>query len=554
MTIHEVQVWWTAHGHSSGGTAYVSAATNNGVVGEAITPFEHASTPDVYKLPSSTTSFTLSTYCANDHEGAACTFSGPIMQLFGAQVTLAESGLPKGSAIGGTLESTNSLTGTQSLSYNVEDPESGVRLVKLQVDGEPAASSDFVAQCAYAGFQACPGSQSGSISWNTATVADGLHSITAVVQDAAQNTSTFYAGSITTHNAPTNTTPPTVLAPSQVVVGSALSAQTGGWSAPTGAGAITYAYQWQDCDSEGNSCHAIPGAQNASYTPAPSDAGHALRVLVSAADNDGMSSATSNPTATVQSNSGSLGAPNGPGGTNPTSGSGSSSSGSGGGGASGSLTVGVGAPNGTVASEATLVHLGVAHAINRPFAKRAFKLAGRLTTTQGLPIAGASLDLLEEVSGSSHLRLLKHAKTSPAGTFSAMVPAGPSRRIEVAYRAYSADPAYAATATVVESVQAGAKLHITPRHTASTGTITLTGKVSGPLPRHGAIVDLLVHYHGRWQPLVRNQRTNSHGKFKVPYKFQGGHGRFPVRVEVPAGQAGFPYTSGYSKIVNVTTS
>lgn len=95
------------------------------------------------------------------------------------------------------------------------------------------------------------------------------------------------------------------------------------------------------------------------------------------------------------------------------------------------------------------------------------------------------------------------------------------------------------------------QLTIAPRQTNSNGTIVLTGQVLGPVPREGTIVDLLVHYRGQWEPF-RTPRTDAGGHFEVVYKFEGGVGRFPFRAAVPAGQAGFPFSSGYSKVVDVT--
>lgn len=562
ITIHEAKVWWSVPHSSSGSNTFALVNSSAGGIGEANTPYVGG--PDTWVLPSTTTSLMLSDYCSSDHSGAACSFSGgfaPNLEMKGSQLTLAESVPPKGSTTGGGLTTSNTLTGTQSLGYATEDTASGVRLVDLLIDGAVVASKDYIAVCPYSNFAACPASESDSVSWNTATVADGSHTVQLKVQDAAGNTSTIYNGTVTTHNPPTNTSIPAILAPAQLVVGSVVTAQPGSWSEPSGAGSITYAYQWQDCDSEGNNCHAIPGAQSTSYTAAPSDVGHTLRVLVEATDSDGTSSATSNPSVSVLSSSGSLGAPNGPGGSSPNSpttggnnGGGGSQGGGGGGSVSpGSFLIGIGAPNGLSASEATVVHIGIARTMTRPYAKRAFKFSGRLMNLGGVVIAGASLDILETVAGTSRQRVIGHTKTSSAGTFTASIPAGPSRTIEIAYRAFSGDPGYATVATVIESVEAGTQLHVTPRQIASTGTILITGKVLGGVPRHGAIVQALVKYRGRWRPLERNSRTNSHGKFTVAYQFQGAHGHFPVRVEVPAGQAGFPYARGYSKTTYVTS-
>ena len=214
--------------------------------------------------------------------------------------------------------------------------------------------------------------------------------------------------------------------------------------------------------------------------------------------------------------------------------------------------VGLGAPNGTGASEAAQLQFGASR-ITRAFAHRGLRLAGRLLGPQEHPIGNASLDVFEETAGTATFRLIGHATTRADGTFVADVPAGPSRVIEVGYRAFSADGVFAAVGKVEESVSAGVRLSVSPRRTDAEGTITLSGKVEGPIPRQGVVVDLLVHYRGRWEPF-RTPRTNSHGRFRVVYQFEGGVGRFPFRALAFGGQSGFPFSNGESEVVNVTTN
>jgi hypothetical protein len=220
--------------------------------------------------------------------------------------------------------------------------------------------------------------------------------------------------------------------------------------------------------------------------------------------------------------------------------------------ASSGLSIGVGAPNGTAASEVAQLRLGVSRTLTRTFAHRAMRLTGRLLDAREQPIGKAALDVIQQVAAGGRTQTIAHAVTNADGTFAVAVPAGPSRTIEVAYRAFSADTNYTAQATVTESVSAGVGLTITPRRTGSQGSIVLTGSVQGPIPRRGALVALLVHYRGRWEPF-RTPRTDARGRFRVVYQFQGGVGRFPFRAEVPAGQVGFPFASGMSEVVSVAT-
>ncbi len=59
--------------------------------------------------------------------------------------------------------------------------------------------------------------------------------------------------------------------------GATLSADPGIWS---GAGAISYAYQWERCNAEGAECVSIEGANESLYTVVSGDLGSALRLKV----------------------------------------------------------------------------------------------------------------------------------------------------------------------------------------------------------------------------------------------------------------------------------
>ena len=242
------------------------------------------------------------------------------------------------------------------------------------------------------------------------------------------------------------------------------------------------------------------------------------------------------PITTLQPSNNSLGALPGPG---------ASEAGAG-------LSPGPAQPNGTAASEGAQLHLGQRSRVTRSYARRALRVSGRLVNAQGQPIAGATLDLLQQIAGSASLELIGHAQTSATGTFTAAAPAGPSRMIEAAYRAFSTDATYTATARIIELVAAGVRLSVTPQHTSPEGTVTLSGRVLGPIPPQGVSVDLLVHYRGHWEPF-RTPRTDASGRFTVVYQFEGALGRFPFRAEVPPSQADFSFGRGLSGVVDVVT-
>ena len=89
--------------------------------------------------------------------------------------------------------------------------------------------------------------------------------------------------------------PPVAVSAPSLSGSTQLSASTGSWNnSPT-----TFTYQWLQCDATGANCQPIPGAMSSSYVPSASDAGHALRVTVTATNSSGSTSSTSFPTEAV---------------------------------------------------------------------------------------------------------------------------------------------------------------------------------------------------------------------------------------------------------------
>ena len=93
---------------------------------------------------------------------------------------------------------------------------------------------------------------------------------------------------------PANTAAPTISG--VAAIGSTLTAGSGTW---TGTAPITFAFAWRRCDANGAGCTAIAGATSASHVVATGDAGHTLRVIVTARNAAGSTTATSAPTGLV---------------------------------------------------------------------------------------------------------------------------------------------------------------------------------------------------------------------------------------------------------------
>jgi hypothetical protein len=93
--------------------------------------------------------------------------------------------------------------------------------------------------------------------------------------------------------APANQTAPSISGIAQQ--NQTLTAETGTWE-PAASG---YAYQWWSCDNSGNNCVILTGQQSSIYVPTITDVGTTLRVVVTASNNGGSSSARSGPSPVV---------------------------------------------------------------------------------------------------------------------------------------------------------------------------------------------------------------------------------------------------------------
>lgn len=488
--------------------------------------------------------------CGSANDTGSCDEGGSdgafsLIELWWANLRLSNDATPAASAIAGTLLS-GQARGERELLLNATDPDGpGIYNITVQAGGQTlydATPDSNDGQCTPAGesagalmfdaSQPCKQSESIDLPIGTTALADGEHVLKVTLTDAAGNSSVVYDAPIVTHNAPAEDTAPTIEGSTAAAPASTLTAQHGEWSAPAGAGPIAYAYRWLDCDREGNHCQTIPAAEGSTYTITGDDVGGTVRAALTASDNDGSTTLQSAPSAVIAAPAlpatlgASAGAP--------------------------ALSAPVALPNGANASTAAQLHIDAQSRITRTYAKRALTLTGQLTNPAGAPIADATLEINEQAAGASTMALIGNATTAANGTFTAHVPAGASRTIQVGYRAYWSESGYSARASIAETVTAGVQMHASPQRTGPSGTITISGQVAGPIPRDGVLVVLLVHYHGAWEPF-RDPHTNAGGRFLVRYQFQGAVGRFPFRAQAPGGQTGFPYASGESQIAAVST-
>ena len=110
---------------------------------------------------------------------------------------------------------------------------------------------------------------------------------------------TLLAGAIATSAfaaAPTNASQPTISG--TLEQGKTLTASNGTWTnTPT-----SFSYQWQRCKADGSNCVDIATATKKTYALVAADVDHTVRVIVTAKNLDGQSSANSKPTDVISAN------------------------------------------------------------------------------------------------------------------------------------------------------------------------------------------------------------------------------------------------------------
>lgn len=406
----------------------------------------------------------------------------------------------------GSLTQAGELSGVAEIDFLV-DP-SGTYTATISVDGAVVVS-DPVSQ------------GSGHLYLDTTTLQDGSHSVLVTVGDGDAS-DTVWSGTIETYNAPQGGIP-TVTGTAEV--GESLVATPGTWSPAPG----TISYQWQRCDATGAGCAPISDAVGQTYQLTAADTNAEVEVQVLASDTSGSTLATSSPTSAV------LAA-----GEDPSDAGGASA-------ASG--------PNGTGACSAA--HLtaafGTSTTVTVALGTRT-TLHGALSCA-GSPVGGATLDLSLAPAGGSAAALPAHIQTASDGSFSYVVPSGPSREITLDYHAFSQSAPPSASAKLELRVTPQITLAITPTSTTNGHTITFTGHVSGGfIARPGLPLEIEYREGRQWLIYTQVRANPRTGRFRWRYTFERTTESitYSFRVAIPSsGVAGYPYASTASPMRSV---
>jgi hypothetical protein len=139
-----------------------------------------------------------------------------------------------------------------------------------------------------------PGATGQSYSVKTSDIGNRLFLQVTATNVAGSSTAYSDVTAIVRPGGPANTAVPQVFG--RAAVGEFVDSTTGNW---TGTQPITYAYQWQLCDSSGNGCRNLTGAVDASIRVEAAHLGSTLRVVVTASNADGARASASSPTGVV---------------------------------------------------------------------------------------------------------------------------------------------------------------------------------------------------------------------------------------------------------------
>lgn len=180
---------------------------------------------------------------------------------------------------------------------------------------------------------------------------------------------------------------------------------------------------------------------------------------------------------------------------------------------------------------------------------------GSLRTAVGAPVGYQRVEIW--TAPDNGLRQFSEsaiAVTNANGTWSARLPAGPSRLVASVYRgATRLTPSISPPAYLL--VPAPLTLMVDPRFTHWGGTITITGRLRGGyIPRYGEVVVLSVGWPGG-SAEIGHVYTSADGRFTTHYTFLRGSGTETYQFwGQTANETDYPYTPNRSPKVAVTVN
>jgi hypothetical protein len=532
-----------------------------------------------WSLPE-TSAVTVRVLCDGPNASTTCAGSVGWMSVFDPRLFLTDATPPTVGATSGSLTTDAALKGIERLSYSAADNGGGIARLRVSVDQLPTAVDHTVdangGHCQisevdhgiwiFSWPKPCAGAVDAEELLDTTAIADGRHTITVKVLDAAQREAVVWTGPrLVANHPPVNAQLPAFRDDTTVanpLIGTAIVALSDGtWTGPN----LALSRSWVQCDGHGTigSCAAIPGATGLSYTPTADDVGHRLRLAVTATNVADSVTVYSQPTGIVT-------APSSAGPITPKPDPGKD----GGTGSNGAAPV---LPGITISP--TVEHTFRGHIAGEPAGATCpqdrasltfehvrggqLKLGfGRASTAQvhlsctmnGKAIADAQLDIATRVGAKAVVAA--DVTTDGAGHATLRLAKGAGRAVTVGYRMYADDPIARATATLKVVVNGKVVVKADRKHLHNGQAVTLRGRlVGGEVPARGVTLAVQWKDGRRWRPFAQI-KTNRKGTFRYAYRFTRTSGKitYALRVQVTKGQVDYPYLATASKPVKVTVA
>ncbi|WP_028063337.1 hypothetical protein [Solirubrobacter soli] len=180
---------------------------------------------------------------------------------------------------------------------------------------------------------------------------------------------------------------------------------------------------------------------------------------------------------------------------------------------------------------------------------RSLRVSGRLTLTDGTILGSQSIAVTatSRVTG-ARPRTLSPMRTDASGRFSFVMPAGPSRDLNIGFA--GADGFLASSRTLSVRVPASSSIRASSRTLSGAGTIRFSGRLrtrGASIPAGGKIVELQARQGNRWSTVAT---TRARPSWRAVARFRGTPGRYAIRLRIRR-EAAFGYELGYSPAVSV---
>jgi hypothetical protein len=184
---------------------------------------------------------------------------------------------------------------------------------------------------------------------------------------------------------------------------------------------------------------------------------------------------------------------------------------------------------------------------------RAVAVSGRLTTTDGAPLAHQPLVVTSTLRRTGAApEVLTSVVTDATGRFRFTVAAGPSRKLAIAYAGNTG--VLQRSREVWLHTRASATIRAATESIRGAGRIRFSGRLrllGAALPPGGKIVVLEALQNGRWTTVRATRASGPNASWSATAQFRGNPGRFRLRLRIPREAAVFPYELGYSRSVVV---